>query len=98
MAVMHFHAAPPAESHATIHVTVRLFAQYAELLERQEIVLALETPATVAEVVAHLRREAPGGEMLPERPLVAVNLRHVSADQPVDDGDEVALLPPLAGG
>jgi molybdopterin converting factor small subunit len=27
----------------------------------------------------------------------AVNRAHTTADAPVDDGDEVALLPPLAG-
>jgi molybdopterin converting factor small subunit len=27
-----------------------------------------------------------------------VNLRHVRSDAPVRDGDEVAFLPPLAGG
>ncbi len=95
---MQFHAAPPTESRTTIHVTVRLFAQYAELLEREQIALELDGRATVAQAIARLRGEIPGGRLLPERPLVAVNLRHVSADQPLGDGDEVALLPPLAGG
>ena len=95
---MHFRAAPPAESPATIHVTVRLFAQYAELLEREEIALELDPQATVADVIARVRRDLPHGDLLPERPLAAVNLRHVSADRPLANGDEVALLPPLAGG
>lgn len=95
---MHFHAAPPAVSRATIHVTVRLFAQYAELVGVEEMKLALEPPATVAQAIARLRQDLPRGGLLPERPLVAVNLRHVSGDQPLGDGDEVALLPPLAGG
>jgi molybdopterin converting factor small subunit len=95
---MHFHAAPPAESRASIHVTVRLFAQYAELLQDEAILLALEPPGTVGQAIARLRREHPRGQLLPERPLVAVNLRHVGVDQPLADGDEVALLPPLAGG
>lgn len=95
---MQFHAAPPAESRATIRVTVRLFAQYAELLEREEIALELDQRATAAQVVAWLRREVPGGHQLPERPLLAVNLRHVGPEEPLSDGDEVALLPPLAGG
>jgi len=32
------------------------------------------------------------------RPLAAVNLRQVKLDARVKDGDEVALLPPIAGG
>jgi molybdopterin converting factor small subunit len=95
---MQFHAAPPAESRATIHVTVRLFAQYAELLGRGEIALELDPRATAAQAVAWVRREIAHGERLPERPLVAVNLRHVGPDEPLGDGDELALLPPLAGG
>jgi molybdopterin converting factor small subunit len=31
-------------------------------------------------------------------PLTALNLRQVKLDARVSDGDEVALLPPLAGG
>jgi molybdopterin converting factor small subunit len=95
---MQFHAAPPAESRATIRVTVRLFAQYAELLGREEVSLELDPRATAAQAITRLRREVPGGAQLPERPLVAVNLRHVGGDEPLGDGDEVALLPPLAGG
>jgi molybdopterin converting factor small subunit len=95
---MHFGAAPPASSRTTIHVTVRLFAQYAELLGCEQVSLSLAAPATVAQAVARLRQELPQGDRLPEHPLVALNLRHVGADQPLGDGDEVAVLPPLAGG
>jgi molybdopterin converting factor small subunit len=35
---------------------------------------------------------------LPERPLTAINLRQVKLNAPVQDGDEVAFLPPVAGG
>jgi len=40
----------------------------------------------------------PGARALPERPLTAVNLRQVKLSAPVQDGDEVAFLPPVAGG
>jgi molybdopterin converting factor small subunit len=39
-----------------------------------------------------------GGDRLPPDPLAAVNRVHAFADHPVEDGDEVAFLPPLAGG
>ncbi|PYP35551.1 MAG: hypothetical protein DMD46_11970 [Gemmatimonadetes bacterium] len=45
-----------------------------------------------------VREDLPGGGKLPERPLTAVNLKHVKLDATVQDGDEVALLPPIAGG
>jgi molybdopterin converting factor small subunit len=95
---MHFRAASPASSAAAIHVTGRWFAQYAELLGTEELTLALSQPVSVAGALDHLRREHAGAAQLPEKPLVAVNLRHVSPDQRLTDGDELALLPPLAGG
>ena len=55
-------------------------------------------PATVGDVVRLVREQLPGAGAIPERPLAAVNLKHVRLDAPVQDGDEVALLPPIAGG
>ncbi|MGH9258736.1 MAG: MoaD/ThiS family protein, partial [Acidimicrobiales bacterium] len=79
-------------------IRIRFFARYAELVGRAEATLAVPLPATVGDVVQRVRTELPGGAELPERPLAAVNLRHVKFDAPVADGDEVALLPPVAGG
>ncbi len=79
-------------------VTVRFFARYAELVGREETALSLPLPATVEDVVRRVRDGLPGGHELPARPLAAVNLRHVKLQASVHDGDEVALLPPVAGG
>ena len=79
-------------------VRVRFFARYAELLGRDEAELSLSLPATVADVVRAVRARLTGGDALPERPLTAVNQRHARFDAAVRAGDEVAFLPPLAGG
>ena len=79
-------------------IRLKFFARYAELVGREDLELPLPAPATVAEVVRQVRAGVPGAALLPERPLTAVNLRHVRLDAPVRDGDEVAFLPPLAGG
>jgi molybdopterin converting factor subunit 1 len=79
-------------------IRVRFFARYAELLGREEAQLDLRLPTTVAAVVRAVRKTLANGAALPERPLVAVNMQHVREDAPVRAGDEVALLPPLAGG
>jgi molybdopterin synthase sulfur carrier subunit len=79
-------------------VRVRFFARYAELVGREEAAVLLSLPATVADVIRRVREELPGARQLPERPLAAVNLKHVKLDARVDDGDEVAFLPPVAGG
>jgi molybdopterin converting factor small subunit len=79
-------------------VQVRFFASYADLVGREEAGVELPFPATVADVVRRLREGFPWARALPEHPLAAVNLCHVRLDAPVAEGDEVALLPPLAGG
>ena len=80
-----------------IRIRVLLFARYAEVLGTDTLTLELPEPATVADLVTALRR-APGGEALPPRPLCAVNLAQVAPTAPLASGDEVAILPPLAGG
>jgi molybdopterin synthase catalytic subunit/molybdopterin converting factor small subunit len=79
-------------------VRVRFFARYAELVGRTEAAVSVPLPATVGDVVHRVRDQLPGAQALPERPLAAVNLKQVQLDASVRDGDEVALLPPIAGG
>jgi molybdopterin converting factor subunit 1 len=76
-------------------VSVRFFALYREKAGRSEARLRVPAGSTVADVVGALRSET--GD-LPERPSVAVNQAYVALDHPVSDGDEVALIPPVAGG
>jgi molybdopterin converting factor small subunit len=89
---------PPAAPVATLIVTCRLFARYAELFNRESLTLALPAGATVADAVEALRSQLPRGDQLPPRPLVAVNLEHALMGRALQPGDEMALLPPLAGG
>jgi molybdopterin converting factor small subunit len=79
-------------------ISVRFFARYAELAGCTWSFVNVETPATVADVIAAVRKVFPGTSALPPQPLAALNLRQVRLDAVVNEGDEVALLPPLAGG
>ena len=78
-------------------VSVLLFASYADLLGRNRVELQLSAGATVDDVVAALSR-LPNGDRLPPRPVVAVNEVYARAGQPLAPGDEVAVIPPVAGG
>ena len=78
-------------------VTVLLFASYADALGTSSLSVDLPSAATVADVLANLRAR-PGAERLPPSPLVAVNQRYASVTSPVRAGDEVAVIPPVAGG
>ena len=79
-------------------VRCRLFARYAELAGLEEVEIDLPGSATVADAVSRVRAMLRGGELIPKHTLVAVNHEHSPMDQVLHDGDELALLPPLAGG
>ena len=87
----------PASASPPLTVRVLLFASYADTLGSDSVELSLEQPATVGDALERLRA-LPGGERLPPRPLCALNLMHVRSDAPLSGGDELAILPPLAGG
>jgi molybdopterin converting factor subunit 1 len=78
-------------------VTVLLFASYADVLGRSTLELDLPAGATVDDLLASLAR-FPGAERLPPRPLVAVNEEYASPDLALNSADEIAIIPPVAGG
>jgi molybdopterin converting factor subunit 1 len=78
-------------------VTVQLFASYAESFGGPTVELPLKSGTTVADLVNSLR-SLPGASILPHSPRVAVNRKFASADQLVDVRDEIAVIPPVAGG
>jgi molybdopterin converting factor small subunit len=84
-----------ASAPATIRI--RLFASYAERLGAELIDLPAEGIRTVADVLERLR-SLPNGTVVGPATLVAVNLRHSPPGTAVRAGDEVAVMPPLAGG
>ncbi|MEO7085136.1 MAG: MoaD/ThiS family protein [Gemmatimonadaceae bacterium] len=80
-----------------MNVTVLLFASYAESLGKTSLVMPLNTGDTVGDVVSRIR-SLPGAGTLPVEPLVAVNERYAKRDRVLAAGDEVAIIPPVAGG
>jgi molybdopterin synthase sulfur carrier subunit len=82
---------------STLTVRVLLFASYADTLGFDSVELSLDAPANVSDALARLRA-LPGGERLPPKPMCALNLTHVTPDTRLSGGDELAVLPPLAGG
>ena len=79
-----------------VQVKALLFASYADAYGSGEVRLLLPAGATVADAVAAVRAKAPGA--IPPRPLVAVNERYATLDDAITLGDEIALIPPVAGG
>jgi molybdopterin converting factor small subunit len=79
-----------------IEVKALLFASYADAFGSAEVPLLLVAGSTVADAVAAVRAKSPAA--IPARPLVALNERYASYDDELSQGDEVALIPPVAGG
>jgi MoaE-MoaD fusion protein len=76
-----------------VEVTVRLFAMLRERAGAREVTLELPEGARVSDALGALGGLAEG------LPLVmAVNREYARADQVLDAGDELALIPPVSGG
>jgi molybdopterin converting factor subunit 1 len=78
-------------------VRVLLFASYADALGASEIEVDVPNGARVGDVLERVKSLA-SGKRIPAKPMLAVNQRYARADQPVSATDEVAIIPPVAGG
>jgi molybdopterin converting factor subunit 1 len=78
-------------------VRVLLFASYADALGRPDVTIELPVGARVRDVLDRVKSLV-AGKRVPDKPLVAVNQRYAHADQTVNASDEVAIIPPVAGG
>lgn len=80
------------DGHAAV-ITVLAFARYRALLGFERVQISLPQAATLRALLADTRFEA-----LPKDALLAVNQAFVKRDARLQDGDEVALMPPVSGG
>ena len=81
-----------------MRITVLYFAVFKEKLGRDEEALELTAGAKVSDAIAALaERHAPIAK-LAGRFRVAVNQEFAPEDHALADGDELALIPPVAGG
>ena len=95
--VSHCSLPPPAVHLSVMTLTVLLFASYADALGTSSLTVELAAGSTAADVVRYVRG-LPGADRLPPAPLVAVNQRYAAPTQPLAANDEIALIPPVAGG
>jgi molybdopterin converting factor subunit 1 len=81
-----------------VNVRALFFATYRDLPGASELEVELTPGATVNDLVATIRAMGAPFQALPSRLSVAVNHRYAHPDHVLTDGDEVALIPPVAGG
>jgi molybdopterin converting factor subunit 1 len=81
-----------------MRVTVRLFARLRDLAGAGELVRDVPGPATVQTVWNALVAENPSLVQYEKTMSVAVNAEYARMGAAVNEGDEVAFLPPVSGG
>jgi molybdopterin converting factor subunit 1 len=81
-----------------MRVTVRLFARLRELTGAGEMVRDVPAPATVQTIWRSLVGEFPALAEYERSMSVAVNTDYSRMTATVNEGDEVAFLPPVSGG
>jgi molybdopterin synthase catalytic subunit len=81
---------------ANICVHVRLFASYREAAGTNRFDATMSRGGRVADLLTSLEGRLP--VLRQARGLVAVNHSYVQPDRILQDGDEVALIPPVSGG
>ena len=74
------------------------FAGVRDVIGAAELALPLAGPCTAAELLAEVCRRWPALEPWRGAIRVAVNGAYAEDEDPVRTGDEVALIPPVAGG
>ncbi|MDT8435352.1 MAG: MoaD/ThiS family protein [Gemmatimonadota bacterium] len=80
-----------------IPIRLLLFGPFREMAGRGEMEISVPPGSRVRDLVDQLR-SAPPLDALPAAVAVAVNRRFAPPDRDLAAGDEVALVPPVAGG
>jgi MoaE-MoaD fusion protein len=84
--------------HRTMRIRVLYFAVFREKLGRDDDVVALADGATVRDAITALAARHAAVEKLRGKFRVAVNQDFADDERELADGDELALIPPVAGG
>ena len=79
-------------------VQALFFASYRDLLGTSKLDVDLPDGATVADLVRELRGRGGPFTSLPTEPAIAVNRAYAFHSEALKSGDEVAFIPPVAGG
>jgi molybdopterin converting factor subunit 1 len=81
-----------------MRVTVRLFARLRDIAGAAELARDVDPGSTIAAVWQQLAGEYPALVPYERSVSSAVNADYARMDTKLQDGDEVAFLPPVSGG
>ncbi|AFZ48562.1 thiamine S protein [Cyanobacterium stanieri PCC 7202] len=85
-------------SYILMTVKVKLFAIYQEIYQTSELSLDIPENTRVGDILQKMISEK--SELQPWQSITrfAVNLQFVSPDYILEQGDEIAFIPPVSGG
>ncbi len=79
-------------------IRLLFFAVLRDIAGRSEDVLELPDGTKAGDVWQRLRDEHAALRDYIQPPMIAINESYAGADAPLHDGDELAFIPPVAGG
>jgi len=82
----------------TITIELRYFAGMREALGRSRERLAVPADSTPSEILDQLVAEQPKLDRMRRSIMVMVNQAYAEPQTPLNDGDELAFIPPVSGG
>ena len=88
----------PALRGAAMHVIVKFFASFREIVGSREMRLEFKDGATVRTLLDSIYAKHPRLRTFEETTLLAVNREFADPTATIHDGDEIALMPPVSGG
>ncbi|MDC4205664.1 MAG: MoaD/ThiS family protein [Candidatus Manganitrophus sp.] len=81
-------------------VKIRFFAVLKKIVGKEEVVLDVEKGTTLEQLLSRLERDLPPLQQIMKegKVLISVNQEVVPKECLIQNGDEIAFLPPFAGG
>jgi molybdopterin converting factor subunit 1 len=81
-----------------ISIRVKLFAVAKDLVGTGDVELSLQDGSHAFNVLDHFLKVNPGLSSWKSHLRIAVNAEYVELNHRLQDGDEVAIIPPVSGG
>jgi len=81
-----------------MYISIRSFASYREAIGAPRVTLEVPTGMTAVQVWERLVAQYPRLSHLPTPRAFAVNDQYVAAETPLQERDELGLIPPVSGG
>jgi molybdopterin converting factor subunit 1 len=81
-----------------MRIQILLFAVYRDVTGIRELTVDVAAGTDALGALAELRSRDHRFAALPDRPAIAVNREYADLETQLHEGDELALIPPVAGG